>query len=226
MLNFDKILTKENIEFLLKGAGLSLVIALSTLIIGLVLGTLVAWVRVGKNKPLKALMSVYVEIIRGTPMLLQIAIFYLGIPYLYQLIFKSYLPVSPLLMGIIAVGLNSSAYLSEIIRASINSIDKGQWEAGKSLGLDRKKIMTKIILPQAYKRVLPPLVNEFIVLIKDSSLISTIGVVELMKSANVLMTKYYDLFTPLLVAAFIYLCMTLTTSYFATKLERKLSTSD
>lgn len=226
MLDFSKILTWQNLQFLFKGAGLSLVIALFTLIIGLVLGTLVAWVRVGNNKGLKIVTTVYVEIIRGTPMLLQIALIYLAIPYIYQQVTGYYLPVSPIIMGIIAIGLNSSAYLSEIIRASINSIDKGQWEAGKCIGLNSKKIMFKIILPQAYKRVLPPLVNEFIVLIKDSSLISTIGVVELMKSSNILMTKYYDLFTPLLMAAMIYLVMTLTTAFFAARLERKLSLSD
>ncbi len=226
MLNFERILTPENIEFMLKGAGLSLLIALSTLVIGLLLGTIIAAIRVGNNKVLKFFARIYVEVVRGTPMLLQISIFFLGIPYLYQTITGQFLPVSPLLMGILAIGLNSGAYMSEIIRASINSIDKGQWEAGKCLGLSSKKIMSKIILPQAYKRVVPPLVNEFIVLIKDSSLISTIGVVELMKSANVLTTKYYDFFTPLILAAGVYLTMTLVISFFATKLERKLTISD
>ena len=226
MFNLAKIFTLENIVFLLKGAGVSLLIAVCTLVIGLILGTIIAAIRVGKSKIIKALFVVYVEIVRGTPMLLQIAIFYLGIPYLYQQITNHYLPVNPLVMGIIAIGLNSGAYLSEVIRAAINSIDRGQWEAGKSLGLRRNKIMSKIILPQAYKRVIPPLVNEFIVLIKDSSLISTIGVIELMKSAGVLTNHYYDLFTPLIGAAIIYLIMTLTVSYFANRWERKLNTND
>lgn len=226
MLNFKAIFTLENIIFLLKGASLSLMIAASTLTIGLLLGTTIAWIRIGKSKALKVLATFYVEVIRGTPMLLQISILYLAIPYLYRIIFDSYLPVNPLVMGIIAIGLNSAAYMSEVIRASINSIDKGQWEAGKSLGLDNKKLMSKIILPQAYKRVIPPLVNEFIVLIKDSSLISTIGVVELMKSAGVLTNKYYDLFTPLIGAALMYLVMTMTISFFADKLERKLNIND
>jgi len=165
-------------------------------------------------------------VVRGTPMLLQITIFYLALPYLYKVITGNYLPVDPLVMGILAIGLNSAAYLSEVIRAAINSIDKGQWEAGKSLGLNNRKLMNKIILPQAYKRVIPPLVNEFITLIKDSSLVSTIGVIELMKAAGVLTSRYYDLFTPLLGAALMYLVMTLTISYFANRLERKLQVSD
>ena len=159
-------------------------------------------------------------------MLLQIAIFYLAIPYLYQTLNGKYLPVNPLVMGIIAIGLNSAAYLSEVVRAAINSIDKGQWEAGKSIGLTRRQLMKKIILPQAYKRVIPPLVNEFITLIKDSSLVSTIGVVELMKSASVLTNKYYNYFTPLIGAAGMYLVLTLVISYLANKLERKWNLND
>ena len=226
MLNFSAIFTYENLIFLLKGAALSLVIAASTLSIGLLLGTVIAGIRVGNHRLLKTVVICYVEAIRGTPMLLQVAFFYLGLPYLYRVITGVYLPVNPLVMGIIAIGLNSAAYLSEVIRAAINSIDKGQWEAGLSLGLDNKKLMNKIILPQAYKRVIPPLVNEFIVLIKDSSLVSTIGVIELMKAAGILTSHYYDLFTPLLGAALMYLAMTLTVSYFAGRLERKLKLSD
>lgn len=226
MLNFATIFSTENLVFLLKGAGLSLVITVFTLITGLTLGTLIAWIRVNKALLPKIIATFYVEVIRGTPMLLQISFFYLALPYLFKVITGSYLPVNPLVMGIVAIGLNSAAYLSEVIRASINSIDKGQWEAGKSLGLNNKKLMSKIILPQAYKRILPPLVNEFIVLIKDSSLVSTIGVVELMKSAGVLTVKYYDLFTPLIGAGLMYLVMTLTISYWANKLERKLKISD
>ena len=211
---------------MLKGAGLSLLIAVATLTIGLILGTLIAMIRVGKNLLLKIIATAYVEVVRGTPMLLQITIFYLALPYLYKEVTGNYLPVDPLVMGTIAIGLNSAAYLSEVIRAAINSIDKGQWEAGKSLGLNNQKLMRKIILPQAYKRVIPPLVNEFITLIKDSSLVSTIGVIELMKAAGVLTSRYYDLFTPLLGAALMYLVMTLTVSYFANRLERRLQVSD
>jgi len=221
-----QLITPDNIQFYLKGAGLSLVIAISALVMGLLIATLTASIRISRNKPLKLLATMYVEIIRGTPMLLQLLIFYLGIPYLYQQITGQYLPVSPLVMGIIAVSINSGAYTSETIRASINSIDKGQWEAGLSLGLKRNQVLSKIILPQAFKRILPPLVNEFIILIKDSSLVSTLGVVELMKSATIISARTYDLFTPLIGAACVYLVLTLTTSYIANKLERKLQASD
>lgn len=220
------VFTTETIQLLLKGALLSLLIAVCALVLGLIIGTLTAACRVSNNKILKFVSTIYVEIVRGTPMLLQIYLLFLGLPYLYQTISGNYLAVSPLIMGIVAVGINSSAYLSEIFRAAINSIDKGQWEAGCSLGLSRNQIMIKIILPQAFKKIIPPLVNEFIVLIKDSSLLSVIGVVDLMKSANILTTQTYDLFTPLLGAAILYLCMTCSISLFANKLERRLQASD
>ncbi|MFV0255271.1 MAG: amino acid ABC transporter permease [Erysipelotrichaceae bacterium] len=222
----NSVLNAENITLLLQGAALSLGIALAALVIGLLLATITAAARVSNNKILKTIFTIYVEIIRGTPMLLQIYLLFMGLPYLYQTISGNYLAVSPLIMGVIAVGINSGAYLSEIFRAAINSVDKGQWEAGQSLGLSYNKILKKIILPQAFTKIIPPLVNEFIVLIKDSSLLSVIGVVDLMKSSNIITSNTYDLFTPLIGAAVLYLCMTCTISFFANKLERKLKASD
>jgi polar amino acid transport system permease protein len=145
---------------------------------------------------------------------------------LYQMITGDYLPVNALLMGILAIGINSGAYSCELIRSSINAVDKGQWEAGLSLGLRRSVILKKIILPQAFKRIIPPLANEFITLIKDSSLVSTIGVIDLMKSSNILGARYYNYFFPMIGAAFIYLILTLTIAHFTGKLERRLAEGD
>ena len=223
MLKLSEVFSVANLLFLLRGAGLSLGIAVATITIGLLLGTAIAAVRVGNNRFLKLPAVVYVEVVRGTPMLLQISVFYLALPYLYKAVTGHYLPVDPLIMGIIAIGLNSAAYLSEVIRAAVNSIDIGQWEAGQSIGLNQKQLLKKIILPQAYKRVIPPLVNEFITLIKDSSLVSTIGVVELMKAAGILTSRYYDLFSPLIGAAAMYLVMTVFISYLANDLEKRLN---
>ncbi len=221
-----KIFTGENILFMLKGMRISLVVAVCATIMGILLGVLAAICKMSRSKVLRILGNVYVEFIRGTPMLLQLSFFYLGIPMLYQMITGNYLPVNALLMGILAIGINSGAYSCELIRSSINAIDKGQWEAGMSIGLRRSKILKKIILPQAFKRIVPPLTNEFITLIKDSSLVSTIGVVDLMKSSNILGAKYYNYFFPMIGAALIYLVLTLTIAQFTGKLERRLAEGD
>lgn len=222
----DKVFTLENFQFLLKGAGYSLLIAVVAIIAGTLMGIIIAMLRISKNKWVSGITRIYVDIIRGTPMLLQISFVYLGFPQVYQLITGSYLSVSALWAGILAISINSGAYSSELIRGTIESIDKGQWEAGKSLGLSHNQIMKKIILPQALKRMVPPLVNEFIVLIKDSSLLSTIGVIDLMKAQSIISTSTYTYMAPLLSAAAIYLFMTLVVSHFATGLERRLKESD
>ena len=221
-----KIFTGENIVFMLKGMRISLVVAVCATVMGILLGVLAAICKMSRSKILRILGNVYVEFIRGTPMLLQLSFFYLGIPMLYQMITGKYLAVNALLMGILAIGINSGAYSCELIRSSINAIDKGQWEAGMSIGLPRSKILKKIILPQAFKRIIPPLTNEFITLIKDSSLVSTIGVVDLMKSSNILGAKYYNYFFPMIGAALIYLVLTLTIAQLTGKLERRLAEGD
>ncbi|MBQ1477092.1 MAG: amino acid ABC transporter permease [Erysipelotrichaceae bacterium] len=221
-----KIFTGENILFLLKGMEISLFVAICATVMGILLGVLAAICKMSRSKALRVIGNVYVEFIRGTPMLLQLSFFYLGIPMLYQMITGDYLPVNALLMGILAIGINSGAYSCELIRSSINAVDKGQWEAGMSLGLRRSVILKKIILPQAFKRIIPPLANEFITLIKDSSLVSTIGVIDLMKSSNILGARYYNYFFPMIGAAFIYLILTLTIAHFTGKLERRLAEGD
>ena len=221
-----KIFTLENILFLFEGVKISLLIAICSLLLGTIIVTLLASFRISKNVVLRIIGRVYVDLIRGTPMLLQLSFLYLGFPMVYQLITGEYLGMDALSVGIIGIGMNSGAYVCELIRGAINSIDKGQWEAGKSLGLTQNQILMKIILPQSFKRIIPPLANEFIVLIKDSSLVSTIGVYDLMQSSKILGGKYYNYFLPMIAVAMVYLVLTLVISHFTMKLEKRLAESD
>ena len=231
-----EVLTSENLIFLLKGAGLSLAMAVLSLLIGLVLGTLGASAKISKNRILRCIGNVYVEIIRGTPMLLQILILFAVVPLIYMEITGERLVImwfiimksckNGVLVAVLSFGINSGAYVTELIRSGINGVDKGQWEACETLGLTRGQTMKLVILPQAFKRIVPPLVSEFVTLIKDSSLVSTIGVVELLKSAQVLGGNYADLMSPLIIAGVMYLIMTLSIAYLARHLERRLAESD
>ncbi len=226
MSAIEKILTGENLLYMLKGAGCSLLVAVCALLGGSALGLLAAGCKMSKKRGLRWLANVYVEFFRGTPMMLQILLLYLGGPVVTKALFNYVYTPDPIVVGSIAIGLNSGAYTTELFRSAIQSIDKGQWEAAKTIGLNHAQTMKEIILPQAFKRILPPYINEFIILIKDSSLLSTIGAVELLHSAQVLGTNYYNYLLPLLCAAGMYLVMTMTISSFARKLERRLTASD
>lgn len=216
-----EIFSLENLAFIFKGAGVSLLIASFSLVFGIMIGYFISSLRLSDKKYKRILGSVYTEVIRGTPMLLQLMFFYLVVPYIYLNITGKGLDASPIVLSIIAISLNSGAYISELFRSSILSIDKGQWEAGKSLGLSKKVIFKKIIMPQAIVRSIIPLANEFVTLIKDSSLGSAIGVVELLQATKVIGSIHYNYVYPLLGAGVIYLVMTLIVSYFTKILERK-----
>lgn len=220
------IFTSENLLFMLRGAGVSLMLALGAIVIGCVIGILFAAAKLSKSKILRVIGNIYVEIFRGTPMLLQVLFFYLGVPVLYQRITGTRMSADPYLVGLIALSCNSGAYQTELIRSGIQSVDKGQWEAGETLGILYPTMMKEIILPQAFKLIIPPLVSEFITLIKDSSLISNIGALELLYSAQVLGKRYYDYLDPLILAGIMYLFMTVITSYLSKKVERRLAQSD
>ena len=220
------IFTTENLLFMLRGAGVSLMLALGAVAIGCVIGILFAAAKLSGSKVLRFIGNVYVEIFRGTPMLLQVLFFYLGVPVLYQRITGTRMSADPYLVGLIALSCNSGAYQTELIRSGIQSVDKGQWEAGETLGIPYPVMMKEIILPQAFKLIIPPLVSEFITLIKDSSLISNIGALELLYSAQVLGKRYYDYLDPLILAGIMYLCMTVVTSYLSKKVERRIAQSD
>lgn len=153
-------------------------------------------------------------------------VFDLGVPSIVRSITGNPFNPSVYLIGVVALSINSGAYTTELIRSAIQAVDAGQWEASRTLGLGYRQMMRFIILPQAFKRIIPPLVSEFITLIKDSSLLSTIGVVELLQSAKTIGTYTYNYVPPLLMASVVYLALTLTISRFSSKLEERMALSD
>ena len=210
---FEQVFTLENMIYLFKGAMISLGLAALSLLIGLVFGIIGASCKISKNKFLRFLGNVYVEVIRGTPMLLQIMIIFNVIPIIISSITGEVFRMNYYVIGVVAMSINSGAYTTELIRSGINGVDKGQWEACQTLGLSNWQTMKLVILPQAFKRIIPPIVSEFITLIKDSSLLSCIGAIELMNSAKVLGNQYYEFMSLYCLAAVFYLAMTLTISY-------------
>lgn len=207
-------------KFIIEGLLNTIVIAFFAVIIGIIIGIVISLIRnyhdnTGKLGLLDFISKSYVNIIRGTPVILQLMI-------IYYVIFKS-VDINILIVGILAFGINSGAYVSEIIRSGINSIDKGQMEAGISLGLKYGTVMKNIILPQAIKNILPALGNEFITLLKETSVGAYIGIIELTKASDIIASRTYDYFFPLIIVAIIYLLMTLSLSKLVNALERKLS---
>lgn len=219
-LIYKTLIESDRYKFILEGLGNTLIMSIFAVIIGIILGVCIAIVRNNyeqnkKGKILNLIGKLYVTIIRGTPVVLQLMI-------IYYVIFKS-VDINILTVGIIAFGLNSAAYVSEIIRAGIESIDKGQMEAGRSLGLNYFQTMRYIILPQAIKNILPPLGNEFITLIKETSVAGYIGIMDLTKASDIIASRTYDYFFPLIFIAIIYLVMTLGLSKLVNLMERKLN---
>ena len=223
---FQEVFTLANILYLAKGALLSIGIAALSLLFGLILGTLGATGKRSKHVLPRDIANVYVTIIRGTPLLLQILIIFSVIPSTYTAITGKILRIDPLLIGVLAMSINSGAYQTELIRSGVNAVDKGQWEACETLGLSNWKTLKLVILPQAFKRIVPPLISEFITLIKDSSLISCIGAVELLKGAQIIGAQYFDVMSPYMLAAIFYLVMTCVVSMIGMKVEKRLSVSD
>ena len=166
-------------SYYIKGAEITIILALCAVLFGTILGLLLTLIRRSKIKPISILATAYVEFVRGTPLLVQIYIIYIGLPNLTGL------DMSDMAVGIVALSLNSAAYVSEIIRAGIEAVDKGQMEASRSLGMTQGQAMIDIIIPQAFKNILPALGNEFISVIKESSMVSVIGVAELMYNAGI-----------------------------------------
>ena len=219
----DIFLNQNGYVKVVQGLHNTLLIAICGLIIGIVIGTLIATVRViPKYKTLPRVLnhicSFYVALFRGTPMVVQLLI-------TYFVIFGS-VNIDKTLVAVLAFGVNSGAYVAEIFRSGIMSIDKGQMEAGRSVGLTYASTMRYIIIPQAFKSILPPLGNEFIVLIKETSIVGYVGMSDLTRVANQMTSKLFDVFTPLLGIAFIYFVLTKVLSILLAKLERRLRKSD
>ncbi len=215
-------MTVNQIMALVEGTGKTLALTLVSMLIGTAFAVLIALGRISKKKIVNKLTWIYVWVFRGTPLLLQILIVFLAIPLLSVELFNMPLRYPPFIAAIIALTLNTAAYLAEIFRAGILSIDKGQMEACKALGLSHKQAMFKVIIPQTISRVLPPYSNEFIMILKDSSLVSAIGMSELYKVTKE-MSSASGNWEVMFIAAGIYLLLTTISTFLFSKLEKKYS---
>ncbi|OXM13180.1 amino acid ABC transporter permease [Paenibacillus herberti] len=202
-------------SYFLNGAWVTLQLSFFGVLFGTLLGIVFALMRLSRVWIVRILATAYIEIIRGTPMLVQIFIIHFGLT-------NFGINFSPFMSGVIALTINSAAYMAEVFRAGIQAIDKGQTEAARSLGMSRGQAMRLIVLPQAFRNMLPAIGNELIVIIKDSSLVSTIGIAELMYNARTVQSSTYIPLEPLLVAAGVYFVMTFTLSQLLNVLERRL----
>lgn len=197
--------------------GTTLTLTICSIVLGVILGLLLALGRISKNKVLNGLSWLYIWVFRGTPMLMQIYFMFYVLPLISP---KLMMPEFP--TAVLALSLNSGAYLAEIIRAAIQSIDRGQMEAAKALGMSYGLTMRRVIIPQSIRRMLPPFGNEFIMLLKDTSLVAAIGMVELLKVARSMTSSYADAFY-FLPVAIIYLLLTTIFTWVFEQLEKKYS---
>ncbi|MCI6085645.1 amino acid ABC transporter permease [Selenomonas sp.] len=216
--NFDLIAT--SFPLLLLGAGITIKITAMSVALGIVIGLFVGIARICRVRPLRWIAAVYVDFFRGTPLLVQIFLFYFAVPVITGQ------RIDPYVAAVGSCGINSGAYIAEIVRAGIQSIDDGQMEAGRSLGMTWTQTMRYIIVPQAMKRVIPPLGNEFIALLKDSSLVSVIGFEELTRRGQLIIAKTYASLEIWFSVAIIYLIMTLTISRLVAFLEKRYNPDD
>ena len=217
-LDFGRIV--PDIPFILAGIPVTLIFTISSVLLGLVWASALSLCKISGVKPLQWFSFFYTTIFRGTPLLLQLTLVYFATP---QLIGYN---ITPYQAGVLTFTLNSGAYMSETIRAGIQAVDKGQAEASLSLGIPYWLMMWDVIMPQALKNILPALVNETISLLKDSSLVSTIGVVEILRAAQIVGANKYIYFEPLLFAGLIYYVLVMGLTYAASILERRLRRSE
>ena len=217
---YNTFIVKNRWTYLLNGLGTTLLITAFALVIGIILGFIVAIIRstnqrTGKLKVPNFICRIYLTVFRGTPMVVQLLI-------IYFVIFGS-VNISKVLVAVIAFGLNSAAYVAEIVRSGIMSVDNGQFEAGASLGFGYTKTMISIILPQALRNILPALGNEAIVLLKETSVSGYIALEDLTKGGDIIRSNTYEAFLPLIAVAAVYLIMVIIMSSLVSRLERKLS---
>ncbi|MBE5873155.1 MAG: amino acid ABC transporter permease [Lachnospiraceae bacterium] len=215
-------ITEDRWMLYLKGVGVTMEVALFAGIIGIILGTIVAFMKLsvkknGKPTLLSHIANIYIDIIRGTPSVLQLLIMWFVVLASCK---------NGILVASLTFGINSGAYVAEIVRAGILAVDKGQTEAGRSLGLTQFQTMRYIVIPQAFKNVLPPLGNEFIVLIKETAIVGYVGLSDLTRVANQMTSKIYDAFTPLIGSAIVYFIIIKILTILLAKLERRLRKSD
>lgn len=215
-MNFE--LMANSFPLLLAGAAITVEITAMSVTFGLLIGCMIGIARLCSIKQLRYFANVYVDFIRGTPLLVQIFLVYFALPNIIGS------RVDPFVAAISACSINSGAYVAEIFRAGIQSIDKGQMEAGRSLGMTWAQTMRYIIMPQAFKRIIPPLGNEFIAMLKDSSLVSVIGFEELTRRGQLIIARTYASFEIWMAVAIIYLIMTFAVARFTGYLERRFDT--
>ncbi|MBM7832991.1 amino acid ABC transporter permease [Clostridium sardiniense] len=222
---FDFSFLPQYFPVFLDGAKMTLIISLISVCFGTAFGSVLYFMKtvnfkIGKLKPLLWIATIYIEIVRGTPMILQILMVYSGSALFFGWDF------SPLTAAVVAISLNSAAYVSEIIRAGIDAVDKGQMEAARSLGMTKVQSMKMVVLPQAVKNIMPAVGNEFVAVIKESSMASFIGVGELMFSADIVKGSVYLVFEPLMVIGVLYFIMTFSLGRLMAYFERRLKASD
>lgn len=209
-----------SVPFILWGTLVTLKYTVFSIFFGLILGTVLAIFKISHLKPLTYFGRFYTSIFRGTPLLVQLSLVYFATPQLTG--YK----ITAFEAGLFAFSLNSGAYISEIIRAGIQAVDKGQFEAALSLGVSYGSAMKDIILPQAIKNILPALVNEMVDLLKESALVSVIGEMDLLRRANIVAAQKYIYFEPLILVAAVYYILVMTFSSFAKKFEKRMRRSD
>jgi cystine transport system permease protein len=212
----DLDLMVKSVPFLLKGAGYTLELSLGGMFFGLIFGLIIALMRLSPSLSLRRLARIYVSFIRGTPLLVQLFVIYYGLA-------QFGLRIDPIPSALIGLSLNVAGYTGEILRAAISSIDKGQWEAARALGLSGSQTMRRVILPQAARVALPGLGNSFISLVKDTSLAATIQVPELFRQAQLITARTYQIFTMYITAAILYWVMSTALSALQLHLERRYS---
>jgi His/Glu/Gln/Arg/opine family amino acid ABC transporter permease subunit len=215
---YNNFIKDERYMFIFNGLKLTIFISIFAILLGIIIGFTLAFFKLSKSRLLQRIASAYISVIRGTPMVTQLLI-------IHFVIFGS-VNISKILVAVIAFGLNSGAYVAEIVRAGIQSVDKGQMEAGRSLGLSYRETMTHIVVPQAIKNIFPALVNEFIVLIKETAIVGYIALEDLTKGADIIRSRTYDPIMPLLLAAFIYFVVITLLSKGMGIFERRLRKGD
>ena len=216
-MNLNVDLMINSLPLLIVGAGITIQITAISVGLGLIIGMFVGIARICNIKVLRALAAIYIDFLRGTPLLVQIFLIYFAWPIVVGQ------RVDPFVAAITACGINSGAYIAEIFRAGIQAIDAGQMEAGRSLGMSWVQTMRYIIVPQAFKNIIPPLGNEFIALLKDSSLVSVIGFEELTRRGQLIIARTYGSLEIWITVALIYLVMTLTISRLVSYMEKRLA---
>lgn len=215
MIDFFSDYVLKYLPRFLSGSVLTIQLTAGAIVFGSILGVIFAIAKVARIPGLHQVASLYTWIFRGTPLLVQILIWYNGLPTMG-------IYLKPWMAAVIALSMNAGAYITEIVRAGIESIDRGQMEAARSLGMSYTQAMRRIILPQTYKRLLPPMANEFIAMLKDSSLVATIGMVELLRTAQLINAQTYKAMEGFMAAAIFYLIMTSLFTLLANYLERKV----